>query len=58
MKKILQSAMAALKSQFPAQPSFEETYLAGAVDIYDLERRMKHLDQRTAHRPLHLQHSI
>ncbi|MEJ8810824.1 DUF3563 family protein [Variovorax ureilyticus] len=58
MKKILQSAMAALKSQFNAQPSFEETYLGGAVDIYDLERRMRHLDQRTTQRPFHLQHSI
>ncbi|WP_184533131.1 DUF3563 family protein [Variovorax sp. Sphag1AA] len=38
--------------------NFKDTYLAGAVDIYDLERRIKHLDQRTAQRPFDLQHSI
>jgi len=38
-----------LKSLLPAvesQRDRDEAYMAGAVDIYDLERRMREIDER------------
>ena len=42
---------------YDADAVAEERYLADAVDIYDLERRMSELDRRDAQYPFHLQHS-
>jgi hypothetical protein len=36
----------ALLPTMPSQHERDEAYLGEAVDIYDLERRMRHLDQR------------
>jgi hypothetical protein len=39
-----------LKSLFARRdPSYDEQFLAESSDIYDLERRMRVLDQRRAH---------
>jgi hypothetical protein len=40
--KFLQS----LFSRAEPRHDFDETFLAGSVDIYDLERRMRTLDER------------
>ena len=34
----------------PSQQERDEAYLGQSVDIYDLERRMRHLDDRDAGR--------
>ena len=42
-----------LKSLFtgrPSQQERDEAYLGQSVDIYDLERRMRHLDDRDSGR--------
>ena len=54
---LFQYALAALQRRFPAQQDADDAYLAGSVDIYDLERRMRELDKRVADRPFHLYHS-
>lgn len=38
----------------PSQHDREESYLAAAVDIYDLERRMREVDQQHTLLPLGL----
>jgi hypothetical protein len=58
MKHMIHRALAALKRPFQADNNFADAYLAGAVDIYDLERRMSELDKRDTERPFHLQHSV
>lgn len=40
--QLLQSLLPSVESQNER----DEAYLAGAVDIYDLERRMRSIDQR------------
>jgi hypothetical protein len=43
-----------LKSFLPvieSQHELDEAYLAGAVDIYDLERRMREIDERGRRNP-------
>ena len=40
----------ALIPSFPSQAERDEAYLAGAVDIYDLEHRMRDIDARTLDR--------
>ena len=55
---LFQYALAALQRRFPAQQDADDAYLAGSVDIYDLERRMRELDQRDTAQPFHLQHSL
>jgi hypothetical protein len=52
------AALTSLQRRFPNQREAEEAYLAGAVDIYDLERRMRQLDQRDTRQPFHLRHSV
>ena len=54
----LSRALFALQSFFSIQRETEDTYLAGSVDIYDLERRMKQLEKRDSQQPLHLRHSL
>ena len=47
------SILQELKSLFtghPTQQDRDEAYLGKSVDIYDLERRMRHLDDRDAGR--------
>ena len=51
------TALASMQRRFPNPREAEETYLAGAVDIYDLERRMRQLDKRDTQQPFHLRHS-
>ena len=58
MKHMIHRALAALKRPFQTDSNFEDAYLAGAVDIYDLERRMSQLDRRDTQRPFHLQLSL
>jgi hypothetical protein len=58
MKHMIHRALVALKRSFQTDSSFEDAYLAGAVDIYDLERRMSEIDRRDNQRPFHLQHSV
>jgi hypothetical protein len=53
---LLQLALSALRRHFPGKQQAEDAYLAGAVDIYDLERRLQQIDRRGAPQPLHLQH--
>ncbi len=36
----------ALLPRFPSQAEADEAYLGAAVDIYDLERRMREIDSR------------
>jgi hypothetical protein len=36
----------ALIPRFPSQAEADEAYLGAAVDIYDLERRMREIDSR------------
>lgn len=36
----------ALVPRFPSQAEADEAYLGAAVDIYDLERRMREIDTR------------
>ena len=55
---LLHRALTALQRRFQTQPEIEEAYLAGSVDIYDLERRMREIDKRDAQEPFHLRHSI
>jgi len=46
---ILPILLQALKSLLPSiesQTERDEAYLAGSVDIYDLERRMREVDER------------
>jgi hypothetical protein len=57
MKNMIHRALAALTRPFQTDTTLEDAYLAGAVDIYDLERRMSELDRRDAQYPFHLQHS-
>ena len=38
--------VAGLLPSFPNQRELDEAYLADSVDIYDLERRMREIDQR------------
>jgi len=38
--------IAGLLPRFPSQHELDEAYLADSVDIYDLERRMRDIDQR------------
>jgi hypothetical protein len=45
MSAILRLIKALLPS-FPSQHDRDEAYLAEAVDIYDLERRMREIDAR------------
>lgn len=43
-----------LKSVLPAvesQQERDEAYLAGAIDLHDLERRMRDIDERGRHGP-------
>ncbi|MET0208493.1 MAG: DUF3563 family protein [Variovorax sp.] len=54
---LFQYALAALQRRFPVQQDADDAYLAGSVDIYDLERRMRQLDQRVGDQPFHLYHS-
>lgn len=45
----MSSLLNLLKSLLPAvesQRDRDEAYMAGAVDIYDLERRMREIDER------------
>ncbi|RZI72306.1 MAG: DUF3563 domain-containing protein [Variovorax sp.] len=58
MTLLLQLALSALRRRFPNRQDHEDAYLAGSVDIYDLERRMRELDQRDTAQPFHLQHSL
>jgi hypothetical protein len=58
MTLLLQLALSALRRRFPNRQDNEDAYLAGSVDIYDLERRMRELDQRDTAQPFHLQHSL
>jgi len=51
-------ALTALQRRFQTQRETEEAYLAGSVDIYDLERRMRQLEKRDAQQPFHLRHSV
>ncbi|MEJ8823227.1 DUF3563 family protein [Variovorax humicola] len=51
-------ALSVLQRSFQTQHEIEDAYLAGSVDIYDLERRMRELDKRDAQEPFHLRHSI
>jgi hypothetical protein len=46
MFHLLQRLLSAL--HVPSQVEIEEAYLAEAVDVYDLERRMRHVDQQRA----------
>ncbi|MEJ8848012.1 DUF3563 family protein [Variovorax rhizosphaerae] len=55
---ILHRAISALQRSFQSKEEIEDAYLAGSVDIYDLERRMRALDQRDTQEPFHLRHSI
>ena len=55
---ILHRALSALQRSFRTQNEIEDAYLAGSVDIYDLERRMRELDTRDAQQPFHLRYSI
>ena len=54
----LHRALTALQRRFQTPRETEETYLAGSVDIYDLERRMRQLEKRDTQQPFHLRHSI
>ena len=54
----LSRALSAFQRCFSIQRETEDTYLAGSVDIYDLERRMKQLEKRDSQQPLHLRHSV
>lgn len=58
MTLLLQLALNALRRRFPNRQDNEDAYLAGSVDIYDLERRMRELDHRDTAKPFHLQHSV
>ena len=58
MTLLFQLALSALRRRFPNRPNDEDAYLAGSVDIYDLERRMRELDPRDTAQPFHLQHSL
>ena len=42
IKRLIHALLPAMTSQ----PERDEAYLAEAVDFYDLERRMRQLDQR------------
>lgn len=53
---LLQSVLSALRRHFPAQLQAENGYLAEAVDAYDLERRMRHIERRGTEQPWHLRH--
>jgi len=55
---LLHRAISALQRSFQTQQEIEDAFLAGAVDIYDLERRMRALDKRDAQEPFHLRHSF
>ncbi|WP_213956456.1 MULTISPECIES: DUF3563 family protein [unclassified Variovorax] len=55
---LLHRAISALQRSFQSQQEIEDAYLAGSVDIYDLERRMRALDERDTQEPFHLRHSI
>lgn len=57
MTLLLQLALTALQRRFPSRQDNEDAYLAGSVDIYDLERRMRELDHRDTAQPFHLRHS-
>lgn len=54
----LHRALSALQRRLQTQRETEEAYLAGSVDIYDLERRMRQLEKRDTQHPFHLRHSI
>ena len=56
---LLHRALTALQRRFQIQREIDESYLAGSVDIYDLERRMRQLDhrRRDSQQPFHLRHS-
>ena len=52
----LLSFLKSLKSLLPRlepMQGYQEAYLADAVDIYDLERRMRQLDERAQSRSAH-----
>jgi hypothetical protein len=55
---LLHRALSALQRRFQSQHELEDAYLAGSVDIYDLERRMRQIDQRDTQQPLHLRVSL
>ena len=57
MSKLFGLIQAILPEIEPRQAR-DEAYLAQSVDIYDLERRMRELDQRDTAQPFHLQHSL
>ena len=46
MLKNIYAIFTALLPRMPHQQDRDDAYLAEAVDIYDLERRMRELDQR------------
>lgn len=46
MSKLME-LIQALLPRFPSQTEADEAYLGGAVDIYDLERRMREMDTRS-----------
>lgn len=54
---LIHRALSVLQRHFPTRQEAEEAYLAGAVDIYDLERRMRQIDKRDTQQPFHLRHS-
>ena len=56
MFSMLIRALSALQRQLQGSRETEEAYLARSVDIYDLERRMKQLEKKSAQQPLHLRH--
>ncbi len=50
-----------LKSLLPtieSQSERDEAYMAGAVDIYDLERRMREIDERSRNTWAPLTHGL
>jgi hypothetical protein len=49
--------LSALHLSFQSAREAEDAYLDGAVDIYDLERRMKQIETRDTQQPFHLRHS-
>lgn len=43
----LMALIQALLPRFPSQAEADEAYLGAAVDLYDLERRMREIDTRS-----------
>ena len=43
---VLSTLRAWLAAKFPSQAKLDEAYLAESVDIFDLENRIRSLDQR------------